>query len=329
MPNTAGQIARLVRLHCPQAPYFLVMSWLDEVYKDLALHFSSWSFLRAETQIITNPAKAGNCTANFGSNQIQDVTIGITASDLNRQFRTGQTSPIYTIIAVNTAVSPATFTIDQVYGAPSAVNTPATVGDFYITMPPNFARFLAVLDPPNNWQLRYWVSEEELNAWDSQRSATGTPRVLASRQLSATTAQSGQVQYELWPYQLAQYAYPTYYIQTPATLTDATIFQGPLANAANLLIAGALAKCAAWPGLDGKKNPYYNLSLAVAKEKEYQHQLGMLQNRDQEIYPTDWEAYSWLNRVSWAPLDAKFLQDHDAGLMGDTSAMGFGAGAFF
>lgn len=330
MADTAGSVARLARLHCPTAPYFLVFSWVRDVYQDICDKWG-WSWLRAQTQIITNASKAGTCDVTFGSATIQDIGIGIAATDVNRQFRVGQTSPIYTIISVDTSVpAPYPFTIDQVYGAPTASATAATVGDFYITMPVDFARFIAVLDPPNNWQLRYWVTEEELNAWDSQRSATGTPRVLASRRLATTAAQAGQIQYELWPFQLNQYVYPTYYYRRPETLEDNTAFLGPLAYNGNVILTGVLAKCAAWPGLEGKRNPYYNLTLALAKTKEYEHDIGQIENRDQEIYLTDWETNSWINRTAWAPLDAKFIMSHDAGLLGQGSGLGFemGFGSF-
>jgi hypothetical protein len=326
LADTAGKVARLIQLHVPTAPYFLVMFWLDQVYKDACSHFASWSWLRAQSQIITNVAKTGTCNVTFGSTLVNDLTMGVAATDVNRQFRVGSSSPIYTILSVDTTVSPANFTLDQVYGAPTASATAATIGDFYITMPTDFARFIDVLDPLNNWRLRYWITEEELNSWDSQRSATGTPRVLASRILATTAAQAGQVQYELWPYQLNQYVYPMYYVRQPENLTDSTVFLGPLAQNGAVLLTGVLARCAAWPGLDGKKNPYYNLALAIAKEKEYQHELGQLENRDQEIYPSDWEAVSWINRASWAPLDAKFMMSHDSGLIGQGSGLGFETG---
>ena len=310
------------------APYFLVASWVQDVYSDVCDHFSGWSFLRAQTQILTDNVKTGTCNVTRLSATVQDVSMGITASDINRQFRVGSSSPIYTILDVDTSVSPATFTIDEIYGAASANFTQAQVGDFYVTMPPDFNRFIAVLDPPNNWQLRYWVTEEEINAWDAQRSATGTPRVLASRRLASTAAQSGQVQYELWPYQLSQYNYPVYYMKRPVQLTDDTVFEGPLAYNGNVIVGGVLAKCAAWPGLEGKKNPYYNLNLAQQKTLEYERDIGKIQNRDQEIYPTDWETYSWIGRFSWAPLDARFIQTHDVGLLGQGSGLGFVSGGF-
>lgn len=325
--DTFGKVWRLTRLHCPLAPPLLVQSWVKDVYQDICDHWA-WSWLRAQSQILTSAQKSGTADVTRGSATVTGGTITFATTDIDRQFRSGSSSPIYTITDVDVGLN--TATLDAVYGGTTAAGATCFVLDAYITMPDDFARFIAVLDPPNNWQLRYWVTEEELNSWDAQRSATGTPRVLASRRFATTTAQAGKIQYELWPFQQQQYVYPMYYYRRPENLTDDTAFLGPLAYNGNVLITGALAKAAAWPGLDGKKNPYFNLGLAEMKMKEFQHDVGAMENRDQEIYPTDWETESWINRISWAPLDARFIQAHDVGMLGQGSGLGVaGASLYF
>jgi len=215
--------------------------------------------------------------------------------------------PIYTIIAATAAQ----YQIDRVYGGTTAVAASAQVLDAYITMPEDFQRFITVLDPANNWQLHIWMTDDELNTWDPQRSSSGTPFGLASRRLVTQGSASliGRAQYELWPYPTSARNYPYYYIRRAETLTDSSRFLGVFAQRADVLIQGALAYCSEWPGAEDRRNPYFNLGLASQKREQFYDQLDRLLVLDQELYPTWLETISQLGRYPFAPLDARYLQD--------------------
>jgi hypothetical protein len=54
-----------------------------------------------------------------------------------------------------------------------------------------------------------------------------------------------------------------------------------------VLVAGALAQAALWPGTPDKPNPYFNAGLAQTKAAEFKLGLQSLSLRDDEQYPDD------------------------------------------
>ena len=65
-----------------------------------------------------------------------------------------------------------------------------------------------------------------------------------------------------------------------------------LANGAEVLVAGALAQAALWPGTGEKANPYFNAGLAQAKANEFRIGIQTLSLRDDEQYPDDlWDSW--------------------------------------
>lgn len=311
MADTYGGVLRQVRMHCPLAPYFLADFWCKSAYSYVC-DKRGWSWLRAQGEFLLNAQKTGTANVTRGSATVSGGTIAYATSDINRQFRAGNNGPVYTIID---AVAGVSYTLDQVWGPATATATSATVLDAYLTVPADFQRFIAVLDVANNWQLHLWVTEDELNSWDAQRSTTGTPYSVASRKLATAGSLAGRIQYELWPYQTSQANYPYFYMRRPEVLDESTALLGPLATDGNILVTLALADCAKWPGLEGKKNPYFNLALASQLQKDADEQLDRLQVLDEEVYMS-W--MSTINHYSWAPFpqDSKFFQSHAVGAGG-------------
>jgi hypothetical protein len=267
----------------------------------------SWSFLRGEGQLLIDTAKTGTCNVTYGNATVSGGALAYAAADADRQFRIAN-GPMYSIIA---AVAATSYTLDRVYGEATTALTTATVLDAYVTPPADFARWLAVLDVQNNWSLNIWVTEEELNARDAQRSSTGTPWALVSRKLATGGGLIRRTQYELWPYSTVRKTYPYLYIRTPEVLSDTTTLMTPLADRPGALTALALSYAAEWPGPSpDKKNPYFNLALAVAKRAEASAQMDRMEVMDEDVYPTWLQHVDWLNRPGY-PGDAKFLQSHD------------------
>lgn len=306
--DTFGQAWRAVRASCPLAPPLLAQYWVKKLYQQVCGK-RAWSWLRSENEIITNAPKSGTVTVTRGSNTVSGGTMAYATTDLDRQFRVGTSSPVYTI----TAASVSGYTLDRVYGDVSGTNS-ATVLDAYINMPTDFLRFMSVVDTHNNWQLRIFMTSDELNQWDAQRSATGTPFGLFDRRLCTVGTFIGQPQYELWPYGSSANNYPYYYVRKPEDLTDATTFLGPLSTQGNMLVTGALVEAARWPGLEDRKNPYFNPQLAVMLNKDFEEDLDRLEVQDEEMYMTWWETV-YFNRFPFAPLDSRYMQSHDIGLM--------------
>lgn len=320
MADTFEQVWRRVMLHCPLATPFLAKNWVQTVYNRITDR-KPWSFLRSESQILITDAHTGTVNATYLDPVVQGVGMTFVAADVGRQFRVSY-GPPYTIISVNVGLNRAT--LDLPWGDDSITAESGTVLDAYVTMPDDFGTFIAVLDPQNQWQLHTWITQDELNLWDAGRSSTGTPWALASRRLSSGIAATlGRVQYELWPYSTTQKRYPYYYYKSAANLADTDQFYGALRDRTDVLLTGALAEAAQWPGPSAeKKNPYFNLQTAAMLKKEHEEQCNSLETKDEETYITWLETVNF-NRVPFAPIDSNFLQSHDVSLVGSPGGFGW------
>lgn len=307
MADTFGQAWRAVRAHVPMAPAMLCQQWVRDSYQEICDR-AGLSWLRSESAFSTSAQKtAGTVAITRGATAVVGTGTSFAASDVDRQFRAGTNSPVYTVASFTDATH---ITLDRVYTGTTVTAATYSILDAYVTAPADFAKFITVIDPANGYALRHWTTEDELNRWDPQRSASGTAWALASRRYATTTALTGRIQYELWPYQTSAAEYPFYYFRQVETLADTTNFLGLLAGRGNIVVTGALAKAAEWPGVEGRRNPYFNLALAQNKRTEFQSEVDRLEVRDQEIYQTWLETVSWINRPSLAPIDARFMQEH-------------------
>jgi hypothetical protein len=287
----------------------LARHWVEEAYRTLCKK-RSWSHLRAEGEFILNDQKTGTVDVTRNSATVSGGSMAYATTDANRQFRIAP-GPVYTIITATAS----SYTLDRVYGGTTTSGASAAVLDAYLTVPADFQRFQDVLDVNNNWRLHLWVTEEELNSWDASRSSTGTSWAVASRRLATAGSLAGRIQYELWPYCTSAKSYPYTYYRKSEALSDSTEFLGVLSDFSDVLQTMALASCAQWPGVEGKKNPYFNLALASQLKREADEMLDRLQVQDEEIYMT-WLQTVDFSRIPFAPIDAKFMQSHDTDLGG-------------
>lgn len=293
MADTVEQIVRRLRGLCPLAPALTCLEWVQEAYNQISDN-RRWSHLRGEGQITIQDSREGTCTVVQGSATVIGVGLVFVAGDAGRQFRIGSMLPA-TILSVNTGAN--TCLLDQPYGSASATATTGQILDAYITMPEDFGSFIAVIDPPNNRRLNIYVTDDEVNFFNPQRAATGSPRAIASRRLSTYPATEDQIQYELLPYQLSTYVYPYFYSKRPAALALTDTLKGVFRHRPDILLKGAILECCKWPGAGvtpDKINPYTRLSdgMKLAMASEYQFMLAQLESKDEEIYLT------WLETVN-------------------------------
>lgn len=307
MAETLRTVAGAVLAHCSLAPYLLARRWVQDTYRR-ACDKGSWSFLRGEGEILTSASRAGTCTAARFSRAVQGNSLIFALTDINRQIRILGNQPPYSISRVDLVSN--SCQLDRVFGGTTGAYT-ATIIDAYVTLPLDFARFIGVLDPSNGYQLRYWITEEELNTFDPGRTGGGTPWLLASRRLiEEVPGFEGQIQYELYPYSSSARNYPYYYIKNSGVVGDDSVFRGPLRDRTDILLYGALANAAGWPGDGEKKNTFFNLQAAERYEAKFQAEIARLEVRDQEIYNTWFETISWISQPFF-PVDSRFAQDHD------------------
>lgn len=158
----------------------------------------------------------------------------------------------------------------------------------YVTMPADFGSFEIVVDAAQQKRICTDQSLAELSCSDPLHATTGPPRALLPATPDPTT---GAVRYEVYPAGTAT-TFSGYYHRQGSRLIDGQLFTGVLADGAEVLVAGALAQAALWPGTGDKPNPYFNATLAQTKAAEFRYGIQMLSLRDDEQVPADlWDAW--------------------------------------
>jgi hypothetical protein len=159
-----------------------------------------------------------------------------------------------------------------------------------VVMPADFASFKVVVDESRQVRICTWHSLDELATLDPGLTATGPPGALIATTPSTDPATLGQARYVAYPKGVATLR-AIYHKQGPRLL-DGQVFTGVLADGAEVLVAGALAQAAMWPGTPDKPNLYFNATLAASKTKEFGYGVQMLSLRDDEQYPDDlWDSW--------------------------------------
>lgn len=289
MAQTYADVWRTVKLHASAAPTFLVRDWVNDAWKELTRFRPTANYLRSpQSSISIQAARTVTATATLGSTTITSVGEFL-STDVGRQFRF-QTFPWYTIVAF-TDIS--TVTIDRAFGEPDATAS-ASIYDGVFVVPSDFGQFEIIADPYNQRRLAFWITQEQLNLLDPTRMSGDTgPRLLAAAGPSPVPATLGRQTFEYWPRPTAQRTYPYYYFKQAADLADSYVFTGAMAEAGDVLVDGALAKCALWPGTSDKPNPFFQMSLADRYEKRFQDGLQKLSLRDDDVAGSDYLRVNW------------------------------------
>lgn len=140
---------------------------------------------------------------------------------------------------------------------------------------------------------------------------TGETYVSGDTFIIRTEAQAnpGLPRYELWPHKKSAYVYPYLYESEPDDLEDSGMAL-PRYIRGDVLLEAALAAAARWPGVDGKKNVYYDLALARMHEARAKTMVRELEVSDDDVYLQD---LSYVESLPWAPTpfgDSAWSQSH-------------------
>jgi hypothetical protein len=289
VPATYGDLWRTVRLYVPGAPTFLCREWVNVAYKALA-RSRSWGFLRGELRLTIQASRSlASVSVINGSATVTSIGL-FGAADGGRQFAVG-TFPVYTI---QTVVDANTIVLDRAYGEPTSGMAVAKIFDAYATMPADFGSFRVIADPYNERRLAFWIHEDQLNLLDPIRRTSDTgPRLLAARAPSTYIPTLGRMQYEYWPQPTQARSYPALYNIQADNLVDGDTLTGVLGDGGQVLIDGALAQAARWPGTTDLPNPYFNIQLASVYDAHFREGIQKLSLKDDAIYPDDLQQVHW------------------------------------
>lgn len=310
--STYDQLVRQVKLRCPAASLFLCREWLDYAFRQL-WDTRQWSWTRKRLQfLMPQQYNTGLVNVTRGSTSVVGVGTTFTVDMVNRQFRVGTQTPIYTIASFT---NPTNIDLTEVYGGSTVTGAGYSIYQAYVTPPSDFQQFITVVDTLMNWQLELNVQQEELNAWDAQRANTGTAYVIAPFDYDNIFNNPPLPRYEIWPHQRAEYVYSGLYISRMPDLSDPGASL-PRYIRGDVLLETAMAQAARWPGpARDAPNPYFSLALAQMHDARAAKMVRELELTDDNICETD-VYYQSLSAMPMAAIpygDARFLQSHDIG----------------
>ncbi len=308
MAYTFEQCWRKVLLYVPNLPAFLAREFVQQAY-GRAAEMRPWAWKRKDTLLQTAASRSLTVTFTQGSTAITSAAAFV-AADAGRQIKV-TSIPIYTIDSVTDASN--AVLLETYLGASGAAT--ATILDAYLVCPADFGSFHLIVDPSNRRVVPFWVSDEYLNLVDPHRTSSDTQaRLLVHKGLSTRTATLNQVLYEWWPQPTSAKTFPARYFTRPQLLADTDAFKGVLGERGDVLVTGALAEAARWPGTNERPNPYFSLQNHQLLNAQFQKDLLALELRDDDVYGMDLPQVPWHEYGSWAAYDTHLLRATDATL---------------
>lgn len=240
-------------------------------------------------------------TAKFLTTHVGPTTL-TTSSLTGQQFRTDESSPIFTVTSVQNA---AQLTLNLPWGMSSITNSAYQIVKAYFTLAPDLKDLLFMIDAFQGIPLRIHVPVMEINWRDPQRSSTGPPLSV----VDLAPSDGGSMQYELWPWQFAPYQLGfIYQRQWPDMLQDTdrppwfinptVFFHGALADALNFKV--------------NEKDIYHNPKLAMHYEQRFMMGLEDAKNADESKFQ---RAYQFNFEQLFGSAGANFWQSHDPDVM--------------
>jgi hypothetical protein len=322
---------RRLKQRCPSLPVPECQKIIRDRYRQILDH-TTWSFQYGRGQFITNKEIAGTCTVVHNSPNVSATSAalpGDSTTIVGRQIIFNGQQPIYSIIDNTDASS---LVMDQAYGGASGSSVSFEISNIYFTPESrcsDFERLIAIVDPPNNWQLPFNVHIEELNDIDPQRSSVGTPWMFADMgwnnqylsqlgtgivdQFGYSSTSDALPQKEMWPRPISDYVYPYVYLRRITDLSDPN--SKPLGFIrGDVILEGALADAAGYPGTVEVPNPMANPVYMNMHTKKYENMLHDMIIRDRSVMERDLSvARSYLSLPyppMWYPYSARFRQNH-------------------
>lgn len=313
--STFDQLWKGVKNRAPLASPFLAQDWVRWSFREL-IEKRKWSWMIKRAQIIIpQMTNNGTVTVTLGSNVVVGQGTTFTRPLIGQQFRIGNLTPIYDIIDVPDSTH---LILNDIWGCTTEITTGYRIYLAYAQMPDDFHSWISIWDANFSWQLWTTITQTALNIYDAQRASQGTPYVVADYDYTTIRYGGATVtppipRYEIWPHQQSQYVLPFLYETRPPDLDDSTGFL-PRYIPGDVLMEGALAQCARWPGTDKDHvNPYFNLALSKFHEDKFQARVRGLELQDDEVYGRDVtyeDGPVWPMAPLPFPINSSYLQLH-------------------
>jgi hypothetical protein len=243
--------------------------------------------------------------------QVHGTGATVTQSSLaNQQLRLNSVNPIFTVVAVT---SPTSLMLDNPWGSVNTGPTSYQILLMYTTLYPSqpggggMKELLVVVDPIQQIKLRIHVSQEEVNQYDPNRTATDSPTQICDlgpnlngNQLfeiyppQSTARQLNFLCYQQWRDMRSPGDRP------PPFINGAVLFYGALADALRLKI----------PRPPDYKDPWYNPEMADVMEARFERGVTDLIQADNSKAQVDltWDYSRIMGYGGWG---STYMLSHD------------------
>lgn len=305
--ETFAQIWNKVILYAPNLPVPLAQQMVKDTYISV-LNAHEWSETMKETEMtLATEYATGSVTVTNGSTTVALAT-GTVTTDWNNTRQLGVYSnqgyaPFYDIVSVNTTNN--TMTLDRAYAGASSTAASYIVAQYFIELPSTFHVSLDVRDATRNWRLRRMYHQASyLDRIDARRQYAGTPILYVQAQARISSGVS-YPRFEFWPRIPSGTKLIWRYIDR-VELVNGTDYPITMVSP-KVLVYGALALAAMWPGTAERPNPFFGIEQHREYNKLYEQYLQESILRDQDraqnfmSYAEDDRGY---------PADARFVQEH-------------------
>lgn len=312
-PNaTFGTIWNRVLLFAPDLPPPMAQEFVRMVYRQV-IGDHSWSDTRKDAEVLLPDAySTGTVTVTNGSATILGSGVNFTNSSLyvGRQISIGNIAPFYTITAVSESVPAGgydTLTIDRNYQNSTESGVTFSIGQYYVEFPTDLYVLERIRDQANGWYLiTQTYNQEYLDRVDVRRQSTGTPTLVVPAPSRVGSDGTVYPRYEFWPRVQAKRFYSYRYRSNPELNSNTDRIISTLSP--EVLVYGALAHAAAWPGTAEKANPFFSTENHASYMKLYDN---ALQNSIQQDLERTQDMITVADDPRRTfPFDAKYVQSH-------------------
>lgn len=290
-------------VYAPELPTPLAQKFVNKAYSRILNQAILPNTFRESAFVVPAQYATGTLAVTNGSTNVVGTGTTWTSDMVGRQLIVNNRGPFLDISTVNSATS--ITTVQPFIG--TDFSGAYTIALVYIPMPSDFMSFRSVVDVVNNWKVWTDFTQEQIDVLDARRIVSGTPWLMAVCRPSAPGTVNELVRYELWPRRTGGQTYPFKYIPKLALMSapsDRPVF--PVRG--DIILEGALAECAIWPGTKDAPNPYYDIQLHRTHEARFWKGLYDLE-REVQMTAQSWISYGDTS-LPYAPLDAAYLQAH-------------------
>lgn len=288
----------------PDIEYEVAGRMVNNAYRRI-IDVRNWYGLRKNGQVVVPDAyTTGQATVTANSPIVTGTGTAWDATMIGRQFRAGFTTPIYTIVDLDTPSQ--TITLNEIWGGPTTGPTGYSIFQNICSLGANIKFCLSMVNQRQGYALAVRVPRVYVDAFDVWRATTGWTFYLVDN----VPDDNGNPQFELYPAPTTQQAFPyVAYLQPPDMVNDADC---PITwIRSDVIVKSALADALRYRG---KASKYYDPSVAVQFYKEALFEIGKMQDMDNALAQRNLQ---WDFNASAPTLGGAWNQQHGVADNGD------------